>query len=68
MFDDDDPQIYLDVAAEKIQKIKEVAITVNLIAVNEMALKKIISFQKKSQKKDSSYFGLSKWIKPTITF
>ncbi|NNK95118.1 MAG: glycosyltransferase family 2 protein [Desulfobacterales bacterium] len=67
MFDDDDPQIYLDVAAEKLIKIKGVAITVNLMAVNEMALKKIISFQKKSQKKDSSYFGLSKWIKSTIT-
>lgn len=67
MFDDDDPQIYLDVAAEKLQKIKEVAIVVNLMAVNKMALKEIISFQKKSQQKDSSYFGLSKWIKSTIT-
>jgi glycosyltransferase involved in cell wall biosynthesis len=67
MFNNDDPQIYFDLSAEKLKQIREVVITIDLKAVNERALKEIISYQKKSQKKDSRYFGLSKWLKSTIT-
>jgi len=67
LFDDDDPQIFFDVSAEKLQQIKEVAITVDLRTVNKLALQEIINYQKNSLKKETNYFGLSKWIMSTPT-
>ena len=61
MFDSSDPQIFFELPDTKLQQIKNLAITVDLKAVAESALKVIIDYQKQIHNKIKSRMVLPKW-------
>ncbi len=60
MFDSSDPQMFFELPDSKLQQIKNVAITVDLKAVADSALKVIIDYQKQLHNKTKSRMDLPK--------
>jgi hypothetical protein len=62
MFDSSDPQIFFELPGSKLQQIKNLAITVDLKAVAETALRVIIDYQKAIHEKYKSRNVLPKLL------